>query len=147
MNSIPGREPRPDRSRYQSTQRNPQRGCYLALTFGTLLSSQGADAQQLDPRGLSSLATFPTVRRSRGEPLRGFSAAPGGLGGAIGTKVHDAERRLHGGSDRPCNRRIAGSGDAGRPELDAHPWADRPRRLRDAVLPGALARAAHDDEV
>src|SRR4051795_260822 len=52
MNSIPGREPRPDRSRYQSTQRNPQRGCYLALTFGTLLSSQGADAQQLDPRGL-----------------------------------------------------------------------------------------------
>src|SRR3954469_21076807 len=52
MNSIPGREPRPDKSRYQSTQRNPQRGCYLALTFGTLLSSQGADAQQLDPRGL-----------------------------------------------------------------------------------------------
>src|SRR4051812_48469346 len=52
MNSIPGREPRPDRSRYQSTQRNPQRGCYLALTFGTLLSSQGADAHQLDPHGL-----------------------------------------------------------------------------------------------
>src|SRR3954470_1520769 len=65
MNSIPGREPRPDRSRYQSTQRNPQRGCYLALTFGTLLSSQGADAQKLDPFGFSSLATFPTVRRSR----------------------------------------------------------------------------------
>ncbi len=33
-------------------QRNPQRGCYLALTFGTLLSSQGADAQRLDPLGL-----------------------------------------------------------------------------------------------
>ncbi|MGY2005191.1 hypothetical protein, partial [Blastococcus sp. SYSU DS1024] len=27
-------------------------GYYLALTFGTLLSSQGADAQELDPRGL-----------------------------------------------------------------------------------------------
>ncbi|RBY87033.1 hypothetical protein DQ244_16945, partial [Blastococcus sp. TBT05-19] len=27
-------------------------GYYLALTFGTLLSSQGADAQQLDPSGL-----------------------------------------------------------------------------------------------
>src|SRR3954471_6457005 len=29
-----------------------KRGCYLALTFGTLLSSQGTDAQQLDPLGL-----------------------------------------------------------------------------------------------
>src|SRR3712207_6130807 len=29
-----------------------KRGCYLALTFGTLLSSQGADAQRLDPLGL-----------------------------------------------------------------------------------------------
>jgi hypothetical protein len=28
------------------------RGYYLALTFGTLLSSQGADAQQLHPLGL-----------------------------------------------------------------------------------------------
>jgi hypothetical protein len=27
------------------------RGYYLALTFGTLLSSQRADAQKLDPRG------------------------------------------------------------------------------------------------
>src|SRR5215213_8950064 len=40
-------------------QRNPSHdpqtgrgtGYYLALTFGTLLSSQGADAQKLDPRG------------------------------------------------------------------------------------------------
>jgi hypothetical protein len=28
-----------------------KRGYYLALTFGTLLSSQGADAQRLDPLG------------------------------------------------------------------------------------------------
>ncbi|MGY1987473.1 hypothetical protein ACI792_14745, partial [Blastococcus sp. SYSU DS0669] len=40
-------------------QRNPSHdhknrgtGYYLALTFGTLLSSQGADAQKLDPSGL-----------------------------------------------------------------------------------------------
>ena len=42
-------------------QRNPRhhthnhvqrhRVCYLALTFGTLLSSQRADAQELDPHG------------------------------------------------------------------------------------------------
>src|SRR3954454_18233208 len=64
MNSIPGREPRPDRSRYQSTQRNPQRGYYLALTFGTLLSSQGADAPKLQPRGLR-LGRLSMLRRLR----------------------------------------------------------------------------------
>ncbi len=30
------------------------RACYLALTFGTLLSSQGADAQEPHPHGLRS---------------------------------------------------------------------------------------------
>src|SRR5690349_9229902 len=30
--------------------KNPARGYYLALTFGTLLSSQRADAQKLHPR-------------------------------------------------------------------------------------------------
>ena len=71
--------------------------CYLALTFGTLLSSQGADARRLDPFGFSSLATFPTVRRSRGCLPGGFSAAREGLGGATETKVHDPEGALHGG--------------------------------------------------
>jgi hypothetical protein len=69
----------------------------LALTFGTLLSSQGADAQQLDPFGFSSLATFPLYAARGGEHLRGFSAAPEGLGGATETKVHDSGGGLHGG--------------------------------------------------
>src|SRR4051812_4236914 len=39
------------------------------------------------------------------------------------------------------------SGDADRAELNADPRADRPGRLGDGVLPGALARTAHHDEV
>src|SRR5882672_9143371 len=39
------------------------------------------------------------------------------------------------------------SADAPGTELDADPRARRPRRLRDGVLPGPLAAAAHDDEV
>jgi hypothetical protein len=51
-------------------QRNPSHdytsrgtGYYLALTFGTLLSSQRADAQKPDPHGPRSLAGCPTLRR------------------------------------------------------------------------------------
>ena len=39
------------------------------------------------------------------------------------------------------------SGDADGAELDADSRADGLRGLRDGVFPGALARAAHDDEV
>jgi hypothetical protein len=68
----PGREPRTGRSRYQPTQRNPQRGCYLALTFGTLLSSQGADALVPQPFGLRS-------RRYPHSTPRSASVKPRGL--------------------------------------------------------------------
>src|SRR3954452_20516406 len=74
INSIPGREPRPDRSRYQSTQRNPQKGVYyLALTFGTLLSSQGTDAHQPHPerrRRWRLVHTTPRPDDPRGNPHR-----------------------------------------------------------------------------
>ncbi|TFV69277.1 hypothetical protein E4P39_21685, partial [Blastococcus sp. CT_GayMR19] len=43
--SINQRNPKPE-------PEGPGTGYYLALTFGTLLSSQGADAQKLDPLGL-----------------------------------------------------------------------------------------------
>src|SRR4051794_24201139 len=53
-------------SRYQSTKGIPTvkirrpaaRGYYLALTFGTLLSSQGADAHEPRPSGLRSRRLF-----------------------------------------------------------------------------------------
>src|SRR6202042_1797630 len=40
-----------------------------------------------------------------------------------------------------------GSADAARAELDADPWSRRPRGLGHGVLPGALAAAAHYDQV
>jgi hypothetical protein len=51
------------------TRHNP--GYYLALTFGTLLSSQGADAHELNPSGLPSwlditLCTGFQLPRNRG---------------------------------------------------------------------------------
>src|SRR3954451_3112547 len=78
-----GWERRPARSGINSTkgiatipQRGTARGYYLALTFGTLLSSQGADAQRLDPRGLRRWRkSYPTPRP--GGPSKG--APPAGL--------------------------------------------------------------------
>src|SRR3954465_2450078 len=61
MNSITAENRECWHSRNQSTKgippqnppkRTPGTGYYLALTFGTLLSSQGTDAQQLHPHGL-----------------------------------------------------------------------------------------------
>jgi hypothetical protein len=52
MNSIPGRETENWTLSSINPKKPTKRGYYLALTFGTLLSSQGADAQRLDPLGL-----------------------------------------------------------------------------------------------
>src|SRR4051794_34419522 len=49
-----------------------KRGCYLALTFGTLLSSQGADAHETRPSRPSFAAAFPLYTALR-------SGRPGGL--------------------------------------------------------------------
>src|SRR4051794_30979342 len=56
-------------------QRNPLGVCYLALTFGTLLSSQGADAQRPCPRGLRRRRLVPCPPR-RGPALEGPSRRP-----------------------------------------------------------------------
>src|SRR3954453_13257186 len=70
MNLNPGREPRALTLSISINPKKPtKRGCYLALTFGTLLSSQGADAPQPRPRGLHRgrlLSVAP-----RGEPAHG----------------------------------------------------------------------------
>src|SRR5688572_11505914 len=69
MHSITGREPRAstlDINQPKESQPEPEgpgTGYYLALTFGTLLSSQRADAQKPDPHGPRSLAGCPTLRR------------------------------------------------------------------------------------
>src|SRR3712207_517404 len=68
MNSHPGENRELDALVIPSTQRNPQKGVVtcLALTFGTLLSSQGADALVLQPSRPSFEAICPmyTVLRS-----------------------------------------------------------------------------------
>src|SRR3954471_18334969 len=71
--------------------KKPTKGdCYLALTFGTLLSSQGTDAQQHHPHGLrhrrlcpnhttrrAGPQTFPaaTLRRSRAAHRRPYTSS------------------------------------------------------------------------
>src|SRR4051794_3423324 len=70
----------------------------------------------------------------------GWPGEPPGPRGA-GRTIHAFRARLQRGPGAPL------SGDAAGTELDAHPRAHRLRRLRDAVLPGALTGSAHDDEV
>src|SRR4051794_9184318 len=78
-------------------RRPAARGYYLALTFGTLLSSQGADAQQSGPRGLSSLADCPIHTSHSDVPRSGVrSGALPGRRGAWGT-VHEAFGSRRGG--------------------------------------------------
>src|SRR3954452_4168023 len=86
-------------------QRNPSRhpprgpgtGYYLALTFGTLLSSQGADAHALHPHGLPSWLDCPTLRR--------FPASPRGEAGPAALPGRAAQRRSYvrpGGPVKPA---------------------------------------------
>src|SRR4051794_9367213 len=79
-------------------RRPAARGYYLALTFGTLLSSQGADAQQLDPLGLRHWLDVQLYAGFQMFPTRGFwPGDPPGPRGAERT-LHDPEPPLHGGS-------------------------------------------------
>src|SRR4028119_1654804 len=55
----PGREPRASTLSMSINPKKPTKtGYYLALTFGTLLSSQGADAHDTRPAGLRSRRLF-----------------------------------------------------------------------------------------
>src|SRR5918994_2867713 len=79
--SINQRNPSPNHHKNgQST------GYYLALTFGTLLSSQRADAQKLRPRGLRSRRLL-VVHRTTVSPRRSVPPAPDGVS-------RGAERKL-----------------------------------------------------
>src|SRR4051812_40634090 len=71
MNSIPGREPRPDRSRYQSTQRNPQKGLLLGTDFRHAVEfSRNGRATTPAPAGFVD-GGGPTLPRVRAAPLEG----------------------------------------------------------------------------
>jgi hypothetical protein len=145
-------------------------GYYLALTFGTLLSSQGADAQQFGPRGLPRWLDVQHYAGFQRPCEGGWSGGPSGPLGAWRT-LHHLQGPLQGGPEAvlartdmepgaafprrlprrrsPASRHRGAwrSGDAGGAELHADPRADRLGGLGDAVLPGALAGPTHHDEV
>src|SRR4051794_1711969 len=76
-------------------------------------------------------------------------SGPAALPGRAAQKEHYTTfRGVCTGSGRgPRHAPDPGSGHTAWSELNAHPRPHRLRRLGDAVLPGALARTAHHDEV
>src|SRR6478736_2478982 len=87
----------------------------------------------------------PPQPRWRGLRRSGASLVlPDWLAGARLSTEEPATRR---GDTCVIGERVAPSAHPGGAELDGDPRADRPGRLRHAVVPGALARAPHDDEV
>src|SRR5687767_3719038 len=119
--SINQRNPTPN-----TRKRAPGTGYYLALTFGTLLSSQGADAQQLHPLGL---------HRQRLVHLTpcGATVGPGGLTGWA-SRPRAAHRRPYTNPAAPCHR--LSEAEEG---LDPH---GEPRVLRD--LPDGQQHSRHE---
>ncbi len=82
-----------------------------------------------------------------------FRIRPGGVG-TTAVRPRQGRSRARGlPSDRRLRSAVRHPAYAGafsaprRAELDADPGPHRPRRLRDRVLPGALAASAHDDQV
>src|SRR3712207_1643361 len=69
----PGREPRASTLDIHQPKETHKKGAYyLALTFGTLLSFQGADALVLQPFGLRSRRYLDCTPRSAAVKPRGF---------------------------------------------------------------------------
>jgi hypothetical protein len=134
----------------------------MALTFGTLLSSQGADAHVPQP---IAWPFFVAVNSTLHQVPRqsNLEGSPGGFPGFAARSVlawcmeNDTRPQgtSAGGSQGPSRARPGGpaeqgkrrSGHPARPELDAHPGTYRLRRLGDAVFPRALAGAAHHHQV
>src|SRR3954447_26263820 len=122
MNSIPGREPRADTRDINQPKETHKRGCYLALTFGTLLSSQGADAPKLQPRGLR-LGRLSMLRRLR----PGFT--PGGSTGRP-SAPRGADKTVH---HPPHLCRAPGGGDRLGPGTPVKARSGSPSRVRTAA--------------
>src|SRR3954451_2069426 len=143
MNSIPGREPRPDRSRYPSTQRNPQKGLLLGTDFRHAVEFSRSGRAENRPFRASSLAALSHRTPIADRCTRGCSDGPHGLA----RRNTDEDTRGSRSAAREVGDPVTpGSGDPGRTELHADSRPDRPGRLWYAVLPRPLAGAAHDDE-
>ena len=80
--------------------------------------------------GYQMLANWLAICGDAEAPARAVGLAPL-MSGSLSRSLADPSRLAH----------------AARPELDADPRPDRPGGLRDRVLPGALAGAAHHDQV
>src|SRR4051812_36209788 len=133
-------------------QRNPSRaehgtGYYLALTFGTLLSSQGADAHDFQPISWPCFATvcplYTGLRSSRTSGVRpavSQALRPGPFSLGAGRTLHGFRRACTGGSPGAPEAPEGSSGhsrDAGgsppstgaavptRWAAPAHPWPNR----------------------
>src|ERR1700722_12186507 len=91
----------------------------------------------------STLANAATVR-SEIVPSRRMMVPSRSVATSDGNAPTVYEPNRAGARRVPCSARSA---DAAWTELDADPWAGRAGRLGHGVLPGALAAAAHDDEV
>src|SRR5689334_1434235 len=87
--------------------------CYLALTFGTLLSSQRADAHRTRPRRALVDGGFSCAPHDGRIPADLPAGPEPGVSRGASRTLHHSEGSLQGG----C--RQVRSGDAGRPELDA----------------------------
>src|SRR4051794_31734454 len=106
-------------------QRNPSRaehgtGYYLALTFGTLLSSQGADAHDFQPiswpcfAAVSPLYTGLRSSRTSGvRPAVSQALRPGPFSLGAGRTLHGFRRACTGGPRAPLRPRKAPPGTLG----------------------------------
>src|SRR4051794_9192345 len=104
MNSKPGREPRADtRDIHQPKETHKKGVCYLALTFGTLLSSQGTDAHKTRPSRPSFAAVSPRYTEFRSSRTSGVRPAvsqalrPGPFSLGAGRTIHALGRSCTGG--------------------------------------------------
>src|SRR3954447_5937551 len=129
MNSIPGREPRPDRSRYQSTQRNPQKGLLLGTDFRHAVEFSRNGRTPTRPLRASSMAEVLPYPASEQPPRREPPGWPPGPRGASRT-IHDSGGPRTGG---PPAARRGGS----EPEEALDPDGE-------ARLPGDLADGEQD---
>src|SRR5687768_11042915 len=84
--SINQRNPKPE-------PEGPGTGYYLALTFGTLLSSQGADTHEVDPDGLHS-RRYLVVHRTTVSPRRVCPLAPDGVSRGAERKLRPSRGRV-----------------------------------------------------
>src|SRR4051812_17406656 len=122
------------------------RGYYLALTFGTLLSSQGADAQKLDPSGPHSWLDVQLYAGFQRPTTWGvWSGGPSGPRGAW-RNIHDSGGPCTGGPSE-AEEALDAQGEAGMPadlaDGQEHAWHEGRAVVRVVPEGEGLPRCAH----